>query len=192
MIKVKNKKKFSIFLLIVLCFFASGAYLIFIAVGLLRGDSEESKPELGATYQEGVAKLSEGDFESASDYLEKSIEEDSSPEKIKMLAVSQYNQKKYTEAEANFEKLLKEDKENSHIYYNSLANIYRDQGDFEKAIEYYEKSIKEKKDYETAYQNLAILYLYEIEPADEEKANEVISRGLEEIPESEVLKKMQQ
>jgi len=189
MIKIKNKKKFIIFAVILACFLASGVYLVTKIINL--SEKSEESPEKNESYQEGISKLSEGDFDSASEFLEKAVNEDSDPEKIKMLAVSQYNQKNYDEAEKNFEKLIKEDKDNASIYYNSLANIYRDKKEFEKSIEYYQKSIDIDPKYETAYQNLAILYLYEIDPRDPEKAKEIIEQGLENLPDSDVLKKMQ-
>jgi tetratricopeptide (TPR) repeat protein len=72
--------------------------------------------------------------------------------------VSQYNQKNYEEAEKNFKKLLDRDAENKFSYFNSLANLYRDKSDHDKAIEYYEKAIEANPKYEKAYINLAILY----------------------------------
>lgn len=190
MIKIKNKKKFSLFLVVSVCFIASGFYLI-KKIGDLREDKKEVFVEDQA-YNEGMDKISEGDFESASKILEESLKEDSNnPQKLKMLAVSQYNEKKYEEAEENFKKLLEEDEENDFVYYNSLANIYRDQEKYEEAIESYQSSIEANDKYETAYQNLAIMYLYELETPDSEKAQEIIEKGLENIPESEALKRMQ-
>jgi len=168
---------------------ASGYYLVKKIIDINK--NPENIVEENKSYQEGITKLSEGDFDSASEFLEKAVEDDSNPEKIRMLAVSQYNQKNYDEAEKNFKKLIKEDQDNSFSYYNNLANVYRDQKKFEEAIEYYQKSIEVNPQYETAYQNLAILYLYEIDPRDPDKAQEVVAEGLESIPESDVLSRMQ-
>jgi len=190
MIKVKNKKKFIVFIIISICFLLSGIYLVFALVNLKKNNPK--KVAGNQYYQEGISQLSEGNFDSASESLEKAVKEDNDPEKIKMLAVSQYNQKKYEEAESNFKKLVEEDEVNKSFYYNSLANIYRDQKKYEEAVDYYEKSLENNPQYETAYQNLAILYLYEITPRDNEKAQEVIERGLKNIPESEVLNKMKE
>lgn len=190
MIKIKDKKKFIIFLIISFCFILSGVYLVFELVNLNKNKIE--KITENKYYEDGISKLSEGDFDLASESLEKAVAEDNNPEKIKMLAISQYNQKKYEEAENNFKRLVEDDKVNEFFYYNSLANIYRDQKKYEEAVEYYEKSLENNPQFETAYQNLAILYLYEITPRNNEKAQEVIERGLKNIPESEVLKKMKE
>ena len=49
--------------------------------------SFQEVPEVNESYQEGVDKLSKGDFETASEILEKAVEENDDPKKIKMLAV---------------------------------------------------------------------------------------------------------
>jgi len=183
-----NNKKFIIFIVAVICLVLSGIYLV-KKISELRSSPEIDLAE-DSLYQEGVSKITEGDFDSATEILEDSLKEGEDPDKMKMLAISLYNQKDYDEAEKYFKKLLKIDEENKFLYYNSLANVYRDQKDFEKAIEYYEKSIEANNQFETAYQNLAVLYLYEIDPHEPEKAREVVGRGLENIPESEVLQKM--
>jgi tetratricopeptide (TPR) repeat protein len=191
MIKIKDKKKFGFFVVILICFLFSGVYL-FKKVGDWkenRSNQKASSMENDPDYNESMNKISEGDFESASKILEESLKEDSNnSQKLKMLAISQYNEKKYDEAENNFKKLLEEDKESSFIYYNSLANIYRDKEKYDEAIEYYEKAVEANPEYETAYLNLAILY--KIEKQDLDKYEEIIQRGLEKIPESEALKKM--
>jgi tetratricopeptide (TPR) repeat protein len=101
--------------------------------------------------------------------------------------VSQYNQKNYEEAEKNFKKLLDRDAENKFSYFNSLANLYRDKSDHDKAIEYYEKAIEANPKYEKAYINLAILYKDQFQDFD--KYEEIMKRGLENISESQDLKK---
>jgi tetratricopeptide (TPR) repeat protein len=188
MIKIKNKKKFSIFLLVLVAFVWSGFYLV-DRIKNLR-DASNGNSKVDEAYNAGMIKINSGDFESASEILEQAVKEDqNSPEKLKMLAISQYNQKKYQEAEANFNKLLEKDEANNFSYFNNLANIYRDQKDFEKAVDYYEKAIASNPKYETAYLNLAILYKIEQQKMDEYK--NVVERGLKEIPESEALKAME-
>lgn len=190
MVEIKDRKKFGIFLIALICFVISGFYLIKKIADLKNSDEDDSIINEQA-YNEGINKISEGDFESASKILEESLKKDAdNHQKLKMLAVSQYNEKKYKEAEENFKKLLKADSENNFVYYNSLANIYRDQKSYEEAIENYQKAIEANNQYETAYQNLAILYLYELENPDLEKAQEIIEKGLENIPGSEALKRM--
>lgn len=187
MIKIRDKKRFFVFIIFLMAFLGSGFYL-FSKIGEIRKQFGE-KSENGF-YQTGVIKINEGDFESASEILEQVVREDqNSSEKLKMLAISQYNQQNYQEAEINFNKLLEKDKENNFSYYNSLANIYRDQGESDKAVEYYEKAIEANSKYETAYLNLAILYKMEKEKMEECK--EVVERGLRELPESEALKALE-
>lgn len=192
MIKIKDKKKFLIFLILLVGLCLSGIYIVKEIVEFKFGKVGDRNLINDPTYQEGVGKLSEGDFEEASKILEESLEKNSnSPQNKKMLAISYYNQEEYDKAEEIFQDLLEEDKKNDYVYYNSLANIYRDKKKFEEAVEYYEKAIEANDKYETAYQNLAILYLYEMESKQVEKAEEVISRGIKNIPDSEILKKMQ-
>jgi len=184
MIKIKNKNKFLIFIIFLVAFILSGFYLFNRIIKL-----KNTPKKVDDMYAAGIESINEGDFNSATEILSRAVEEDeNSVEKLKMLAVSQYNQKNYDEAEENFQKLLEKDVKNSFSYFNSLANIYRDKGEFEKAVEYYEKAIEIDLQYETAYINLAILYKTEMQEA--EKAREVIERGLENIPESENLNKM--
>ncbi len=192
MIKIKDKKKFGFFLIILICFLLSGVYL-FKKVGdwkeYRKNQKMTNSNEFDDDYKESMGKISEGDFESASKILEKSLKQDSdNSQKLKMLAISQYNEKKYDEAEKKFNKLLKEDGDNDFIYFNSLANIYRDQKNYEKSVDHYQKAIEANPKYETAYLNLAILYKIELQDLD--KYKEIIERGLAEIPESETLGKM--
>lgn len=189
MIKIRDKKRFFVFVFFLLAFIWSGFYL-FSKVKNLKDETDTGIKPGEEAYEVGMMKINEGDFNSASEILEQAVKEDqNSSEKLKMLAISQYNQQNYQEAEANFNKLLEKDKENNFSYYNSLANIYRDQGELDKAVEYYEKAIEANSKYETAYLNLAILYKMEKEKIEEYQ--EVVERGLKELPESEALKALE-
>lgn len=61
------------------------------------------------------------------------------------------------EAETEFRAAITLDCECSPAYTN-LGNIFKERGDVEKAIEYYEKAIKADPTYPNAYHNLGVLY----------------------------------
>lgn len=188
--KIQNKKRFAIFIIMVVCFLLSGVYLAKKIIDFREASKEAN--ESNDSRQEEVNELSEESPEVTGEVLEETVVEGGSElEQMKELAVFQYDQKKYEESEANFKKLLEEDPENAFAHYNSLANIYRDQEKIEKAIEYYQKAIEDNPEYEIAYQNLALFYLYAISPQEIKKAQAVVAQGLENLPDSEVLKKLQ-
>ncbi|MFW5885050.1 MAG: tetratricopeptide repeat protein [Patescibacteria group bacterium] len=178
-IKISNKKKFIFFLALIAFFTSSLGYYFYLK-------KDNRKKEKVAV--EGVEDLGKEGFDKAAEKFEKALKEDKSPHNLKMLAISRYNQGDHKEAEKHFKELLKKDKENAYEYYNSLGNIYRDKGELEEALEYYEKAIKEKNDYEQAYQNLIILCLYEKKPPQIDKAHEFIKKGIENIPKSKNIK----
>ncbi|MFO7807624.1 MAG: tetratricopeptide repeat protein [Candidatus Moraniibacteriota bacterium] len=181
---IKNKKRFTLFIAVVIFLGSSLGYYFYL----------NKSPKISGVKNEQVdiqKSMSSGNFDEATRALKERVKKDDSLDNLKMLAVSQYNQGDFKGAKKNFEKLIERDEINVYEYYNSLGNIYRDQKKPQKAEENYKKAIEAKPDYETAYQNLVILYLYEITPREKEKAKDVIDKGLEKNPESDKIENLE-
>jgi tetratricopeptide (TPR) repeat protein len=181
--RIKNKKRFTLFVAVVVFLGSSLGYYFYL----------NKNPIINGVKNEQVdvqKSMSSGNFDEAVEVLKERVKENDSPNNLKMVAVSQYNQGDFKAAKKNFQKLVDNGGDNVYEYHNSLGNIYRDQNEFQKAEDSYKKAIDLKNDYETAYQNLVILYLYEMTPPEKEKAQEIIKKGLEENPDSKKIKNL--
>ena len=73
------------------------------------------------------------------------------------LGQAQMFQEKYTEAEASFNKVLQLAPDDSNSYYG-MGLLKSKQGDYEKAIEYFETAVKSKNDFYDAYAEIGYAY----------------------------------
>lgn len=69
---------------------------------------------------------------------------------------------------------------NDDVLLNNLGNVYRDSGEYQKAIDSYQKSIVAMSDQLNAYVNLANLYIYVLEQRD--MGYGVLINGIESSP----------
>lgn len=83
------------------------------------------------------------------------------------LGIAYFNQEKYAEARAAFERAISQKKDDA-IAYNHLGILARMRGEFEKSRQHYEQAISIDSEYAAAYLNLGILfdiYIQDIEQA---------------------------
>ncbi|MFW5885179.1 MAG: tetratricopeptide repeat protein [Patescibacteria group bacterium] len=175
-IKIKNHKRFIIFILLAL--FLCVTPMIYF---YFKQDNFQEKKS------RGMESLSKGDFEEAIENFDqiKSKDEDV----LFNLAVSHYNKKNYEKAEYFYEEILKQDPKNV-LAYNGIGNMYRDKKNYEKARENYEKAISVKPNFIASYSNLAMMLLNN---EKKEEASAVLEKGLENNADSsgsEKLKKL--
>src|SRR5690606_12705347 len=74
-------------------------------------------------------------------------------------AKSAYSSGNIRVALEQYEEITKGSNKNNPEAWNNLGNVYRDNGQQEKALGAYKQAINLKSDYEQAYRNLANLYL---------------------------------
>lgn len=136
-------------------------------------------------YDQGMQALKDGDFNTAADKLARSIKNgNDGTEPLLKLAISKYNQRDYEGAIGIYMKILESDPLNVTAN-NGLGNVYRDQKNYDKAQEQYEKVIQIEPSFIPAYANLSIMLL---DLGRQKEAKDVIQRGLNNAPESTDLK----
>src|SRR5690606_29010196 len=74
-----------------------------------------------------------------------------------------------------YEEITKGSNKNNPEAWNNLGNVYRDNGQQEKALGAYKQAINLKSDYEQAYRNLANLYL---DLAGDDKDQATLQEGI--------------
>jgi tetratricopeptide (TPR) repeat protein len=83
------------------------------------------------------------------------------------LGIAYFNQEKYPEAQAAFERAISQNKDDA-IAYNHLGILTRIRGEFEKSRQHYDRAINIDNEYAAAHLNLGILfdiYIQDIEQA---------------------------
>ncbi len=175
--KMRSRIKSIFFFLLVLGIFGGvfyGGFLFFF--------QEESSEK--SAYDTGLEKFSEGNFEESIVLLENAKKEIEGEDVYMKLAVSYYNEKKYSQARENYEKVLEMQPENALVY-NGIANTYRDEKNVEEAENFYKKALAFNETYSPAYANWAIMYL---DLGQTQKAREIVEEGLSRIPDAQELK----
>lgn len=177
----RRKKKYrmkKIFSLLLLFGFFGG---VFFGGSILFSQKEFSEK---SEYDVGLEKFSEGNFEESITLLENAKKEVDGEDVYMKLAVSYYNEKKYSQARENYEKVLEMQPENALVY-NGIANTYRDEKKVEEAENFYKKALIFNETYSPAYANWAIMYL---DLGEVQKAREIVEEGLARIPDAQELK----
>lgn len=127
----------------------------------------------------GVSLSRIGEYEEAIEFLEKSIEEKETIEKLFQLALCYYQVKENERSISMLERVMSMDEEFHQVYY-PLAQILYDEGRHEEALQIAEAGIM-KNPYETVLYHLASESAYQLNQKDEARQylEEVISLELD-------------
>jgi len=133
----------------------------------------------GSVYFEKARKAQEeGDLQKAKELYEKALQAGDNEAYLEKYAQVSYGLQQFDDSIESYTKLLKQ-RQDSASTWNSIGNVYRDNGNSDKAIESYQKAIATDSHYIVAYTNLINLYLLQ---ANNEKAKEVLEQGLKANP----------
>lgn len=159
MVRGKRWVTTTVFAVIGVIFLAGIGVLIVTAVGLQKKITTNT-PQYSAQelYNQGVAQANQGDYTQAEQYLEQSLLQVSDNSYRSQLAVVKYRLKKYSEAVAQYQKLVDAGQDVAFAW-NGMGNAYRDWGTDHaaQAEAAYRSSFAADPGYVAAYSNLAML-----------------------------------
>ena len=116
----------------------------------------------------------------AINYLEKSIESDSRNRISYILLGNIYeNITMYENARKWYRKALFEDMDNTSEFYGLIANTYFKENRFDEAMTYYNRALKNNKNYISTYYNIAEIYKNK---QDFDKAEEIYKKAIQISP----------
>lgn len=120
------------------------------------------------------------EFNLITNYLEKSIEADSRNRNSYVLLGKIYEDTAmYENARKWYRKALFEDMDNTSEFYGLIANTYFKENRFEDAITYYNRALKNNKNYISAYYNIAEIYKSK---NDFDKAEDIYKKAIQISP----------
>ncbi len=133
-----------------------------------------------AYYSEFKEDDNKEDLDCAIIYLEKSLEYDSRNRNSYMLLGKIYEDNgMYENARKWYRKALFEDMDNTSEFYGLIANTYFKENKLDEALKYYDRALKNNKNYISAYYNIAEIYKRKKEFG---KAEEIFKKAIQISP----------